>query len=230
MHVRLSLIDQKLLDQNQEEVVMLKLGRQILRKDHGQQQRIVWHNNFKLVQLKVAMDFSVDFLTRPTPDPYNPGCAGGPRSITVLSQSKSSEQDSVREIIAHDGVKGKLTDKSTNHLTSKHGDVLGIDDPLPPNPNQKPTKYEKIRTRINKENKEKFGDTVEEILKDPNTEPYPDVSMRGIKGHGYYTENYGESGFFVGIHTEGEFKGQIKKAQPISEQQLKILQEENRID
>ena len=170
------------------------------------------------------------FSARPTPDPYNPGCAGGPRSITVLSQSKSSEQDSVREIIAHDGVKGKLTDKSTNHLTSKHGDVLGIDDPLPPNPNQKPTKYEKTQTRINKENKEKFGDTVEEILKDPNTEPYPDVSMRGIKGHGYYTENYGESGFFVGIHTEGEFKGQIKKAQPISEQQLKILQEENRID
>lgn len=170
------------------------------------------------------------FSARSTPDPYNPGCAGGPRSITVLSQSKSSEQDSVREIIAHDGVKGKLTDKSTNHLTSKHGDVLGIDDPLPPNPNQKSTKYEKTRTRINKENKEKFGDTVEEILKDPNTEPYPDVSMRGIKGHGYYTENYGESGFFVGIHTEGEFKGQIKKAQPISEQQLKILQEENRID
>ncbi len=92
-----------------------------------------------------------------------------------------------------------MTDKSTNHLTSKHGDVLGIDDPLPPNPNQKPTKHEKIRTRINKENKEKFGDTLEEILKDPTTEPYQDVSMRGIKGHGYYTENYGESGGFVGI-------------------------------
>ena len=86
------------------------------------------------------------FSVQPTPDPYNPGCAGGPRSITVLSQSKSSEQDSVREITTHDGVKGKLTDKSTNHLTSKHGDVLGIDDPLPPNPNQKPTKYKQIRT------------------------------------------------------------------------------------
>ena len=54
--------------------------------------------------------------------------------------------------------------------------------------------------------------------------------MRGIKGHGYYTENYDESGFFVGIHTEGEFAGQIKKAQPISDQQLKTLQEENRMD
>ena len=170
------------------------------------------------------------FSARPTPDPCNPGCAGGPRSITVLSQSKSSEQDSVREVTAHDGVKGRLTDKSTNHFTSKHGDVLGIDDPLPPNPNQKPTKYKQIRTRVNKENKEKFGDIVEEILQDPTTEPYPDVSMRGIKGHGYYTENYGESGFFVGIHTEGEFSGQIKKAQPISDQQLKKLQEENRMD
>jgi hypothetical protein len=157
------------------------------------------------------------FSPRPTPDPFNPGCAGGPRSITVLSQSKSSEQDSAREITAHDGVKGRLTDKSTNHLTSKHGGVLGIDDPLPPNPNQKPTKYKQIRTRVNKENKEKFGDIIEEILKDPTTEPYSDVSMRGIKGHGYYTENYGESGFFVGIHTEGEFAGQITKAQPVSD-------------
>ena len=168
------------------------------------------------------------FSARPTPHPSNPGCANRPESITILGQSKSSEQDSVREIIAHDGVKGKLTDKSTNHLTSKHGDVLGIDDPLPSNPNQKPTEYKKTRTRINKENKKKFGDTVEEILKDPNTEPYPDISIRGIKGHGYYTKNYG--GVFVGIHTEGEFKGQIKKAQPISQQQLTRLQEEDIID
>jgi len=170
------------------------------------------------------------FSAQPTPDPYNPGCAGRPRSITVLSQSKSSEQDSVREVKAHDGVKAILTDKSTNHLTSKHGHVLGIDDLLPPNPNQKLTKYKQIRTRVNKENKEKFGDIVEEILKDPTTEPYPDVNIRGIKSHGYYTENYGSSGFFVGIHTEGEFAGQIKKAQPISDKQLKTLQEENRID
>ena len=163
------------------------------------------------------------FTARPTPDPYNPGCAGGPRSITVLSESKSSKQDSVREITAHDGLKGILTDKSANHLTSKHAHTLGIDDPLPPNPSQKPTTYKQTRTRINKENKEKFGDILEEILKDTNTEPFPDVSIRGIKSHGYYSEDYGESGFFVGIHNEGEFKGQIKKAQPISDQQLKTF-------
>ena len=120
-----------------------------------------------------------------------------------------------------------MTDQSTNHLTSKHGDEVGIDDPLPLNPSQRPTRYKQVRTRINKENKEKFGDILEEILEDPNTEPFPDVSMRGTKGHGYYSEDYGESGFFVGIHNEGEFTGQIKKAQPTSEQQLKILREEN---
>ena len=108
-----------------------------------------------------------------------------------------------------------MTDKSANHLTSKHGHEVGIDDPLPTNPSQKPTAYKQVRTRINNENKEKFGDVLEEILEDPNTEPFPDVSMRRIKGHGYYSEDYGESGFFVGIHNEGEFTGQIKKAQQI---------------
>ena len=54
--------------------------------------------------------------------------------------------------------------------------------------------------------------------------------MRGIKGHGYFTEHYGESGFFVGIHTEGEFAGQIMKAQPISERQLEFLRELNILD
>ena len=170
------------------------------------------------------------FTPKPTPDPHNPGCAGGPRSIPVLSQSKSSEQDSTREITAHDGLKAILTDKSANHLMSKHGDVLGIDDPLPPLPNQKPGKYGKIRTRINNQNKKQFTDTLEKILEDTDTSVFPDVSMRGIKGHGYYTENYGESGFFVGIHTEGEFAGQIKKAQPVTPEQLEYLRTLNSIN
>jgi len=161
------------------------------------------------------------FSARPTPDPSNPGCAGGPRSITVLSGQRNS--DSPTKLTAYDGFEAKLTDKSTNHLTSKHGYVLGIDDPLPPNPNQKPTKYKQIRTRVNKENKQKFGDIVEEILQDTNTSVFPDVSMRGIKGRGYYTEDYGEFGFFVGIHTEGEFAGLIMKAQPVSREQLEDL-------
>jgi len=173
------------------------------------------------------------FSPRPTPDPSNPGCASGPRSVTVLSShnnSSSSKEQFIREITAHDGVKGRLTDKSTNHLTSKHGDVLGIDDPLPPLPNQKPGKYAKIRTRINNQNKKQFTDTLDKILEDPNTSVFPDVSMRGIKGHGYYTEDYGESGFFVGIHKEGEFAGLIMKAQPVTPEQLEDLRTLNSIN
>jgi hypothetical protein len=148
------------------------------------------------------------FSARPIPDPSNPGCAGGPRSVTVLPgqlNPNSSTEHSLREITAHDGVKSRLTDKSLNHLTSKHAYALDIDDPLPTHPNQKPTKYKQARTRINKVNKRKFGDTVEKILEDPNTEVFPDISIRGITG-------------------------QIKKAQPISDAQLKILQEKNKID
>ena len=52
--------------------------------------------------------------------------------------------------------------------------------------------------------------------------------MRGIKSHS--SENYGETGFFGGIYNEGEFKGQIKKAQSVGERQLRTLQEENKID
>ena len=96
--------------------------------------------------------------------------------------------------MAYNGVKGILTDKSTNHLTSNHGDALGIDDPLPPLPNQKPGKYAKIRTRINKENKKEFGDILEKILQNSNTEPYPGVSIRGIKSQGFHTEDYARIG------------------------------------
>ena len=127
------------------------------------------------------------FSPRPTPDFSNPGCGGGPRSVTVLSGQQNP--NSSREITCHDGLKAMLTDKSANHLTSKHGHEVGIDDPLPPNPSQKPTKYKQVRTRINNENKEKFGDILEKILQDPNTEPFPGVSIRGINGQGYYTTN-----------------------------------------
>ena len=163
------------------------------------------------------------FSPRPTPDFSNPGCGGGPRSVTVLSGQQNP--NSSREITCHDGLKAILTDKSANHLTSKHGHEVGIDDPLPPNPSQKPTKYKQVRTRINNENKEKFGDILEKILQDPNTEPFPGVSIRGINGQGYYTKDYGENGFFIGIHTEGQFAGQIIKAQPISQRQLEFLRE-----
>lgn len=58
------------------------------------------------------------------------------------------------------------------------------------------------------------------------------MSICGIKSHGYFSEKVvGKvAGFFVGIHMEGPFRGQIKKAQPVSEQQYEVLQEQNRID
>ena len=171
------------------------------------------------------------FSAQSTPDPSNPGCGGGPRSIIVLSQSKSSEQDSVREITGHDGRTAQFTDKSASHLTSNHGHSVGINDPLPLSPNQKSRKHPIVRTRINKQNKEEFGDTLEKILEDPRTQILPEISIRGIKGHGYYTKHYGgKNGFFVGIHDEGEFKGQIKKAQPVSPFQLKKLKKDKKID
>ena len=163
---------------------------------------------------------------RPTLDPSNPGCGGEPRSITVLSgqsNANSLTNEPVREITAHDGVKGKLSDKSLNHLTSKHADAIGIDDPLPILPNQKATKYKQVHTQINNENKKEFGDTLEKILEDPNTKVFPEITMRGIAGHGYYTENYGECGFFVGISTEDKLAGYITKAQPVSLEQLETL-------
>jgi hypothetical protein len=131
---------------------------------------------------------------------------------------------------AHDGFKDKLTDKSASHLTSKHGHSFGIDDPLPLPPNQKPTKYPETRTRINKVNKGKFGDTLEKILEDPTSEVFPDVKIRGIQGRGYYTPKYGQHGTFIGIHIEGDFAGQIMKAHPTSLEQLEILRESKAID
>ncbi len=98
---------------------------------------------------------------------------------------------------------------------------------------QKPTKYPQPRTRLNKKNKQEFGDILEIIANDPNTEPMPDIDMRRTKGHGYFNPDYGEDGqegFFIGIHTEGEFKGQIMKAQSVSSQQLQGLREEKRIN
>lgn len=165
------------------------------------------------------------FTPRPTPDPRNPGCAGGPRSITVLSGQRNSDEST--KLTAYDGFEAKLTDKSENHLTSKHGHKFGVADPLPPNPNQKPTKYEQTRTRLNNENKAKVREEIKSSLSNENSDIYPDVSIRGIQGRVYYDK---DTKRVVGIHTEGEFAGQIKKAQPISDQQLKTLQEENRID
>ena len=159
------------------------------------------------------------FSARPTTDPYNPGCAGGPRSITVLSGQRNS--DSSTNLTAYDGFEAKLTDKSENHLTSKHGHKFGVDDPLPPNPNQKPTKYEQTRTRVTNENKSKVREEIKSILSNTKRDVYTD------QGRVYHCK---DTNRVVGIHTEGEFAGQIMKAQPISDPQLDLLRESNILD
>ena len=42
------------------------------------------------------------------------------------------------------------------------------------------------------------------------------MTICAIKSHIYYSEKYG--GAFITIHIEDKFKGQLKKAQPISQQ------------
>ena len=165
------------------------------------------------------------FTPRPTPDPLNPGCAAGPRSTTVLSGQRNSDEST--KLTAYDGFEAKLTDKSENHLTSKHGHKFGVDDPLPRNPNQKPTKYEQTRTRLNNENKVKVREEIQSILSNTNSDIYLDVSIRGIEGQVYHCK---DTNRVVGIHTEGEFAGQIMKAQPISGRQLEFLRELNILD
>lgn len=165
------------------------------------------------------------FSPRPTPDPYNTGCAGGPRSITVLSGQRNSYSST--NLTTYDGFKAKLTYKSASHLTSKHGHKFGVDDPLPRNPNEKPTKYKQTRTRLNNENKAKVRQEIKSILSNTNSDIYPDVSIRGIQGRVYHDK---DTNRVVGIHTEGEFAGQIMKAQPISDRQLEFLRELNILD
>ncbi len=160
------------------------------------------------------------FTPQPTPDPQNPGCVGGPRFITILSGQRNS--DSSTNLTAYDGFEAKLTDKSENHLTSKHGHKFGVDDPLPRNPNQKPTKFEQTRTRLNNENKTKVREEIKSILSNTKSDVYTDVSIRGIQGRVYHCK---DTNRVIGIHTEGKFAGQIIKAQPISERQLEFLRE-----
>ena len=48
------------------------------------------------------------FFAQPTPDPYNRGCARGPRSIIVRSGQRNSAEST--KLTAYDGFEAKLTD------------------------------------------------------------------------------------------------------------------------
>ena len=157
-----------------------------------------------------------------TPNERNPGCARGPRTILLSKRGA----DKSTKLTTYDGFEAELTDKSENHLTSKHGHNFGVDDPLPLNSNQRATKYKQdpIRTRLNNENKAKCREGIKSSLSNPKSIIYPNVNVRGIKGRVYYDETIK---CVIVIHTEGEFTGQIKKAQPITEEQLENLRKLN---
>ena len=76
-------------------------------------------------------------------------------------------------------------------------------------------------------NKLKVRNEIDRILSDPETNVYIDTSIRGIQGRVYHCE---KTNIIIGIHTEGPFEGKIMKGQPISEEQLKLLEELNIID
>lgn len=140
----------------------------------------------------------------------------------------------------YDSSKADLSESSLDHLLTKDGHNLGINDKLPPNPNQKPTKYEQVRTRVNGETRNQFVHEAQALLNDAQfIESFPTIEIRGVKGRGYVyanpdypgiNENNEIAGLFFGIHEEGIFAGQIKKVQPITQAQLNILKTEQRID
>lgn len=131
-----------------------------------------------------------------------------------------------RDIVERDEQPVKITSKSKKHLTSRHAHEVGLDDPVLLNPNQKPSKYpiNNGRTKTTEENAEGFTDIVEEILQSSESDYFSEVDIRGTRAHRYLNTNYGKGeGSSVGIHEEGEFKGQVKKAPSLSEEQLDNL-------
>lgn len=153
---------------------------------------------------------------------------------------QSQNQQNTRTLSVYDGSQADITESSVDHLLSKHGHNFSVKDQLPPNANQKPTKHQQIRTRVNNQNREKLINEAQTILNDKQfSEPFSDITIRGVKGRGYVyanpnypgiAENDAIVGLFIGIHEEGPFQGQIKKMQPVTEGQLEILLEQRCID
>ena len=106
---------------------------------------------------------------------------------------------------------------------------------LPPNPNAKPTKYpsQGRLTRVEGEkgiqNQLAFRRVVREVMRDPSSDFYPNIKIRGENGYVYYTnKNRGTdsalyAGFIIGVQTEGPNTGRVMKAQSINKRQLENL-------
>jgi hypothetical protein len=90
------------------------------------------------------------------------------------------------------------------------------DDLLPPNPNQKATKYpsDKIRTRLTPENRNQFRDNLKEFGQNKDLVSFYDVQIRGQKGDVYY---HPETRLCIGIKIDSDSGERIlTKAQPVN--------------
>lgn len=191
----------------------------------------------KLPTSKVRVRIITGNLIQPdinTPSTINPWELINKRGVDIISQQTQGNLPKGRIFQGRDGLCAILTKGSLRHLTEKHAYQVGINDLLPVD-QSKPLKYpsEGLKTRTQGKkgalNQLAFGDKIQRIIEAPDTQIFPTVDIRGIKGHGYFTtRNYGPEnelygGFFIGVHTEGELSGRIMKAQPLSHSQVKKL-------
>ena len=74
-----------------------------------------------------------------------------------------------------------------------------------------------------------FRRVVREVMRDPSSDFYPNIKIRGENGYVYYTnKNRGTdsalyAGFIKGVQTEGPNTGRVMKAQSINKRQLENL-------
>ena len=87
------------------------------------------------------------------------------KGIDLQVEQKLGNIPKGRIFIGKDGVIAVLTEGSSKHLCSKHGHQVGINDPLPPNPNAKVRKHPQIRTKTdNPANELFFANIVERVI------------------------------------------------------------------
>lgn len=173
------------------------------------------------------------FSSRPGQDWRNPYGAGGPKSVTHLGKSNGSElkgqtqgERIVRTIIDYEGYAAKLTKKSLSHGTSKHGHQAGVNDPLPQDPKQKPTKFSPIRTRVNDLNNALVGDRLENAMQDRETEIYKNFKFKDLPARCYHSEKYK---LVIIIPQEGPLKDTVIRFHKPSVKQVTRIQTENRL-
>lgn len=165
--------------------------------------------------------------------PQSPGVCGSSQSGFYIIGEKTPGKNSPSyrtTLTTFDGRSYEASNQSLDHLLPKHGHTFGIDDRLPRNPDQKDNGYEdnKIRTRLNPENRDQFRENVNEFGKNPNLVPFYDVLIRNKPGDIYYcpitqrciaTQNDPVTGTRTLI-----------KAQPMSPVQLDHLKDTHRFE